>query len=429
MSRLRRSTWLEDSLRDFRFARRVLARRPGFAFTAVTLALGIGSTTAVFSVVEAALLRPLAVKQPGRLVVIWDRDIRAQEDGQVLVGYADFGEYQSHAHLIESVSAAGRSFHTLGYRGAVRRWLAAPVTAAFFETAGVPAELGRTFTESDRQQGCSVVLEHAPWNTELGADRSIVGSTLLVDQKPCTLVGVMPTRFGLYPDGARMWVLITPAFVPNLDQLRLAILARLKPGVTLTQARAELVSLHHALHQIDGKERDRKPALDNLHNELTYLVGSHLRDNLIASLAAVLLVLLIACLNFANSLAARLSERQREFMVRAALGSGQGRLARQILAEGLLLSAMGAGFGVLIALWAIRYFRMVNAVTPAGGAEIAINLPVLLFAALVSIPTTLTFGLWPALQAARVDVAYGLGARAVACSEPGAAAWHKAWWP
>ena len=401
--------WLQDSLRDFRFAGRVLAKRPGFTCTAIfTLALGIGSTTAIFSLVEAALLRPLAVKQPDRLVVIWDNDVRAQEDAQMLVGYDDFEEYRSHAHLIDAVSAAGNSFHTLGYRGVTRRWRAALVTGSFFETAGVSAELGRTFTENDRQQGCSVVLEHGLWNTELGANRSVIGETLLVDQKPCVVLGVMPLRFALYPDGARMWILITPTVVPKAEQLRLAVLARLKPGVALAKAKAELASLHHALHQIDGKERDREPGVDKLHDELTYLVGSHLRDTLIASLAAVLLVLLIACLNLGSSLAARLSERQREFVVRAALGSGQARLVRQVLTENMLLSATGAGLGVLIAVWAIRYFRTKNVVTPAGGAEIAMNFPVLLFAALLSIATTLAFALWPAFQAARADLACGL---------------------
>src|SRR5882762_10413184 len=190
--------------------------------------------------------------------------------------------------------------------------------------------------------------------------------------KPCTVLGVMPEGFSFYPIQTQAWILLGPDFQPDQDRMNVGIFARLKPGVTLARAQTELRSLYRAIHT--GREAsDFEPVVYDLHGEFTFLAGRNLRTTLILVFAAVLLVLLIACLNVANLLLARLSERGRELAVRAALGSGQGRLVRQVLAEGLLLSGAGAAFGVAIAYIAVRYFRLANPIDLSVGANVEGN--------------------------------------------------------
>jgi putative ABC transport system permease protein len=390
-----------------RFALRTFAKRPGFtAVAALTLALGIGATTAVFSIVDAVLLRPLPYKNPDRLAAIWITSTREKGLHKLFAVHSDYDEFRRHARSFENVSAATwavRLPRVLTGFGPAREVLTVPASANFFETLGVRASIGRTFSSDDETNGCSVVVSHKFWTSTLRSEPSAVGKTLTLDQKPCTVLGVMPERFSFYPTQAQAWVLLGPDYQPDQDKMLVGIFARLKPGVTLAQAQDEVRSLFRAIHH-SAETRDFEPVVYDLHGEFTFLAGRTLRTTLILLFASVLLVLLIACLNVANLLLARLSERRREFAVRAALGSGQGRLVRQVLTEGLLLSGLGAALGIAIAYAALHYFRIANPIELSVGADVAISPLVLAFSIVLSVATTLIFGLFPALRASRVDL-------------------------
>jgi putative ABC transport system permease protein len=405
--------WLSGLSLDFRFAARAFAKRPGFAaIAAITLALGIGATTAVFSIVDAVLLRPLPYKDPGRLAAIWITSTREKGLAKLFATHADYAEFQRSSRTLESVGAATwarvASPVLTGY-GPARQVFAIPATASFFRTLGVPAALGRTFLPEDETGGCSILLANSFW-TSIGADRGIVGGrSLMLDQKPCTVVGVMPERFSFYPRQTQAWILLGPRFQPRQDQMLVGIFARLKPGVTRAQAETELRSLFRAIHPgVD--QQDFEPVVYDLNGEFTFLAGRTLRTTLILLFAAVLLVLLTACLNVANLLLGRVSDRRNELAVRAALGSGQFRLIRQVLAEGLLLSAAGTALGVALAGAAVRSFRHADPIELSVGADVRLNLPVLACGIALSIATTLIFALLPAIRASNVDLAQHLKA-------------------
>jgi len=219
----------------------------------------------------------------------------------------------------------------------------------------------------------------------------------------------MPKNFSFYPAQTQAWILLGPDFQPDQDKMLAGIFVRLKPGVTLAQAQAELRGLFRAIHP-DRETSDLEPVVLDLHGEFTFLAGRTLRTTLIIVFAAVLLELLIACLNVANLLLARLSERLRELAVRAALVSGRSRLLRQLLTEGLLLSSLGSALGIAIAYASVRYFRYANPIELTVGANVGVSLPVLAFSGTLSIATTLIFGLLAALRASRVDLAQHLRA-------------------
>ena len=226
---------------DLRFAARTCAKRPGFtAVIVLTLALGIGATTAVFSIVEAVLLRPLPYRDPGRLAAIWITSTREKGLGKVFATHADFVEFRHNTRTLESVAAATWATHTsriLTGIGATRTVLTIPASASFFETLGVSAALGRTFRPDDAAHGCTLVLAHQFWKAILGGDPAIAGKSLTLDQQPCAVAGVMPEDFSFYPGQAQAWILLGPAFQADQQQMLVGIFARLKPGVTLSQAR------------------------------------------------------------------------------------------------------------------------------------------------------------------------------------------------
>ncbi len=393
---------------DLRFALRSFARRPGFtAVAALTLALGIGATTAVFSIVSAVLLRPLPYKDPDRLVAVWITSLREKSLAKLFATHRDYEEFRRHSQSLESVAAATwatRTGRVLTGSGPARAMMTIPATAGFFDTLGVRAELGRTFRSDDEPRGCSVVLAHNYWVSSFGADKTIPGRTITLDQAPCTVLGVMPERFVFYPPVTQAWILLGANFQPDQDHMFVGIFARLKPGVSREHAQAELRSLFRSIHK-DAETASFQPVVFDLHGEFTFLAGRLLRATLLTVFAAVLLVLLIACLNVANLLTARLSERHRELAVRAALGAAQGRMVRQLFTENLLLGVTGAALGVAIAAAALQYFRAASPIELTAGADVSLNLPVLLFSAGVGLATTLIFGLFPALQASRFDLA------------------------
>jgi predicted permease len=230
----------------------------------------------------------------------------------------------------------------------------------------------------------------------------------------------MPRSFAFYPDATELWTLLTPSYSPAPDRLPIGIFARLRPGISITQAQVEVSTLHAALHRNDGKERDIVPTVHNLQEEFTFLADASLKTTLWVLLGAVTFVLLIACLNIANLLLGRAVAREHELALRVALGCGRRRLLCQLLTEALLLASIGGALGVGVAFAAIRYLRAVQPLEMPIGARVAINWPVLAFTAAVSVLTALLFGLLPAWRASRLDAIESLkaGGRGSASNRP-----------
>jgi predicted permease len=407
-----RYAFIDALIQDVRYALRMIARKPGVAaIVAGTLALGIGADTAVFSIVEAVLLRPLPYKDPSRLVSIWLRNVHETGTSKMFDSLRDYKAF-ARARSFEQIAAAtwalgGRELRGFG---PARGILAMPVSESFFALLGGEAALGRTFAPEDLQRGCSVVISDSLWRNPLGADRTIVGRNIMLGERPCAVLGVMRPSFTFYPTAAQAWILLVPDFSPPPDRIPLGVFARLRPGVTIAQAQAEVSALHTALNRSDGQERDLAPLVADLHGEFTFLAESRLRATLWILLAAVGFVLLIVCLNVANLLLGQAFGRQRELAVRAALGSGRARLARQLLTEGLLLAVSGGLAGVAVAFAAIRYFRAAAPIEMPPGAEARMSWPVLAFTGAMSLATALLFGALPAWRASRLDAIESLRA-------------------
>ncbi|MGC4051729.1 MAG: ADOP family duplicated permease [Paludibaculum sp.] len=404
--------FVDTLFQDLRYAFRLAARKRGFAAIVVlTLALGIGANTAVFSIVEAVLLRPLPYKESTRLVSVWLRNVHETGTSKMFDSLRDYEAFVR-ARSFEQVAAAtwatgGRLLR--GY-GPAQEILAMPVSETFFELLGAEAALGRVFVKDDLRHGCSVVVSDRLWRGPLGGDPAIAGKTIVLDDRACTVLGVMPSSFAFYPTAAQAWMLLTPDFTPSPEKIPLGIFARLRPGVSIAQAQAEVSALHAALHQSDGQERDLAPLVADLHGEFTFLAEARLRTTLWILLAAVVFVLLIVCLNIANLLLGQAVARDRELAVRAALGGGGARLARQLLTEGLLLSLGGSLAGLVVASAAIEYFRVAAPIEMPPGADIQLNWLVLVFTAVLSVVTALVFGALPAWRAARLDAVDSLRA-------------------
>jgi predicted permease len=402
---------LESLLQDVRFGLRMLATNPGFTAVAVlTLALGIGANTAVFSIVDAVLLKPLPYQGADRLVAVWSTEI-SQPGTKIFAPYRDFEEFKTNSHDFEQLAALtwARAGEILTWRGAPHEVLARPASVDFFSLLGIPAAHGRTFAPEDLQNGCTVVLAYSFWQNQLGSAPDIVASTLALNGKPCAVAGVMPKGFEFYPKQTELWTLITPQseFSQNPLNSVVGIFGRLKPGVSLSSAEVELNALHERVVQqspAGSWVAHTAPIVRDLREQFTWMAGRNLRTALLVLSAAVGLVLLIACLNVTSLLIGRSVERQRELAVRAALGSGRSRLMRQLLMESLLLASLGALAGVLLAVVGVRYFNAANLIELPPGNAVAVNFRVLGFTTLLTTLTEFVFGLLPAWRASRVDL-------------------------
>jgi putative ABC transport system permease protein len=398
-----RYTFLDTFIRDVRFALRTLRKNPSFTATAVlTLALGIAAATAVFSIVDAVLLRALPYKAPDRLVAVWGHGKLDPNLPKVFLSYADFDEFRRKATTVEEVAAAAwgpLSSHILSGAGAARQLTVIPVSTSFFSLLGARAAVGRTFSPDDEAAGCSIVLAHSLWVEAFAADPALVGKSVSLDQSPCSVVGIMPAAFAFYPQRAQGWLLIR-ADLPR--RAGVGVFARLAQGATLTAAQTELQRLYAASNPDASRF---EPQVFDLHDEFTFLASRTLRTTLLVALSAVGLLLLIACLNVGNLLLARMTDRQREMALRSALGSGQVRLACQILTESLLLAFLGTIAGIGLASGALRYFQLTSPIELTVGANINLHGRVLAFAILLMVATALGFGFWPALSAMKVNLA------------------------
>jgi len=414
---------LETLWQDIRYAGRLMRKKPAFAImVSLTLALGIGGNAAVFSIVDAVLLQPPPYKNPQQLVAIWDSNRREKGVSKMFDSFADFRNLAENAKAFDRVAAATWAVNgkLLSGHGSAREVLAIPVSGSFFSLLGVPPARGRTFLPDDQKRGCSIVLSDRLWRGALSSDAQIVGGSVQLDDQICSVLGVMPPSFAFYPEAASLWILITPNFAPPADQLPVGIFARLKPGVSPGQAEAEITRLHAALHDHDPKERDLVPIIHGLQEEFSFLAEAGLKTTVWLLMSAVGLVLLVVCLNVANLMLGQAINRERELAIRAALGGGRRRLIRQFLTEGLVFAFFGGTFGVGIAYWAIRAFRIFRPVELPIGAHVEMNVVVLVFLAGISLLTAIVFGLLPSWKASRLAVVDGLksGGRGTTTSTP-----------
>jgi predicted permease len=405
-----RGVHLLDSLvQDVRYGLRTLRKNPGFAAIAVlTLALGIGANTAIFSVVNTVLLAPLPYKDPGRLVMVWGINPK-QDAGISPVSPGVFAKWKAENHVFEGIAASTDDLDTITGVGEPEMVVGYDLSADYFRVLDAKPELGRTFLpEEDRAGGPKVaVLSDKIWRRRFGADPGIIGKAIQLGSAPYTVVGVMPPSFR-YPDKVEIWTPLglPPSAASDWKNRYLRVLARLNPGVTLAQAQAQMNAL---AARIALEHPDTNTGEGVQVQSLRQQIAGDVLMPLLLLLGAVGFVLLIASVNVANLLLARAAARESEIAIRTALGAERLRLLRQMLTESLLVSLAGGAIGLLLAYWStgflLRLFpnNISNLSIPTVEA-IPVDGRVLGFTVAVTLLTSVLFGLVPALRSSRRDV-------------------------
>jgi predicted permease len=395
--------WVESMLRDCRFTFRTLAKNPGFTVVALAaLTLGIGASTAVFSVVESVLLRPLPYSDPDRLVWIHDGLTQGGKSGWSAC-MEDFLLWQARARSFAQLAAFTGDHFALTGNGQAEELGGVDVTARFFDTLGVRPLIGRTFAADADQPGrerTALISEHL-WRSRYAARTDILGRSIVLDGQAVAVIGVMPSTFRfVFPD-ADVWRILPLTPPTRRGPFILRGIARLKPGVTLAEVNAEMAGLAQGVERADprGLERLRYPVVG-----LTEAIVGDVRPLLIAVAGAVALVLLIAIFNVGNLLLARAAAREQEIAIRLSIGAGRKRLIQQLLTESIVLALAGGGIGVFFAYICTRLLR----VSPPPGIPrletLSIDGRVLLFTLLVCILSGVAFGLVPAIGATRPNL-------------------------
>jgi putative ABC transport system permease protein len=402
---------METLLQDIKYGARVLIKSPGFTIVAVlALMLGIGANSAIFSVVNTILIRPLPYKDPDQLVLI--NHNYPKLDLKASVSNPGYVHYRDNAKSFSSVAALDGWRVNLTGDGEPEQLQGSAVTPNLFSTLGATPAQGRIFTDEEAQPGRNhvVVLSDGFWRKRYAGDKNVVGRNITLNGESYNVVGIMPPSFQFGRELGRNMDIWSPlAFTPeelspsNFTYEHLVVLARLKPDVSFKQAQAEMDSIAANIRREYMKGEDASQwglTLDSL-NEL--IVGD-IKPALLVLLAAVAFVLLIACANVANLMLARGAGRQKEIAIRTALGANRFRVIRQLLTESILLSLVGGGLGLLMAMWGVDLLLKMNAEKIPRAYEISLDSNVLLFTVGVSLLTGIVFGLVPAFQSSKVDL-------------------------
>ncbi len=408
---VRRWGWIEDTVRDVRFALRSLRKTPGYAVVAVlTLALGIGMCTAMFSVIDGVLLRPLALQEPGRLVELWE-DASGDRGRRNSVSGAIFKDWREQTTLLEHIAAELGARANLGDVAEPVRLEGMQVSTDFLKVLGLRPRLGRDFLEEENEAGAAktVLISEAVWRRSFGGDTTVIGRVVRLGGELRTVVGVMPTN----PILANGYDFIVPfvwgseGWHERRGDHRLRVLARLKSGVSLEQALAELRAVaERNRHLNPGWKKDWGVMMRPLQESLT----GEVRPALVLLSGAVVLVLLIACANLANLLLAKAAARRQEIAVRMAIGGSRRRIVRLLLTESMVLALVGGAAGLLVAWVAVGVLGDLNERFLPRAQEVAIDGRVLGFTMIVATLTGLVFGAAPAWQLSRGNGAAALGA-------------------
>jgi putative ABC transport system permease protein len=418
---------MQTLLQDLRFSLRLFTRRPSLTFAAIiALALGIGAATAVFSVVNAVLLRGLSFPDPDHLAMVW---IQNTEDGRDEIAFAtaEYVDYRDQNEVFEQLGGVNPDSFNLTADGEPLQVDGARVTANLFSLLGVRPALGRIFAPDEDQPGHDqvVMITHRLWESRYGSAKSIIGRTLNIQLSPVfapagntqvigglfTVIGVLPADFRLPSIEGDVWIPLTLDY-NNLIRIqqRMRVIGRLKPGVSLQKAQSDLDRIAKRLEEMYPEASTGDTAfLRTLRDED---VGQ-IRPSLLMLLAGVSLVLLIACANVANLLLARAAERDKEVALRTALGASRGRIIRQMLTESIVLGIMGGGVGLVLAYWGTRVLAVNSPANIPRISEVSIDGFVLAVTLAISILTGVIFGLAPALQLSKSDLSQVLkqGAR------------------
>ena len=421
--------WMEQTIQDLRYGLRTLSKSPGFTVTAVlTLGLGIGACTAIFSLLNAVLIRSLPYGDPSRLVYLFTPNRQFKLPDEVFgPAYADLYDLKRASHSFEDMTAFGQSVFNLASPGVAERVSAARVDGDFFQTFQSTPELGREISADDNQLGHEkvAVISHALWQSMFGSAADVLHRSLLLDGKSYQIIGVMPQGFE-YPHSTdlaygesqykttQVWIplALTPQQTSDRDNSSGNAVARLKPGVSVAQAQAEMAAMMvrlDKLHQMNGWGALIKNFVDST-------VG-HVRSLLWLLLGAVAIVLLIASGNAANLLLARAAGRVRELGVRVALGAGRSRIVRQLITESLLIGLAAGAVGILFAYLFLGILPLFNPGNIPRLNEASLDMRVLLFTIAVSLLTSMLTGVLPALAVSRINLTGFLaatGSRSVA---------------
>jgi putative ABC transport system permease protein len=393
---------VEDLAADLRHALRVLRRNPGFALAAVaTFGLGIGASTAIFSVVHGVLLAPLPYRQPDRLVALWERNLSTGRDNVVSVD--EFDDWRLQLHSLSGMAALVPAPVTVRHAGEVERVAGVQVSPGYFGLLGVAPALGREFTPAEAANGGEpvTILSDEYWKRRFAGDSGVVGRSLMIDGRPVTVVGVMPAgfeppRYG-WIDEQDLWLPFGATAENRAWGHVLHVVGRLRPGVSLSTANQELARVGRLLAGDRPQYHERSPVANDLAREMT----GEVRQPLLLLLGGVLLLLLMAVTNVANLTLGLIRRREHELAVRRALGASASRLARQLFTQSAVLGALGCAVGLVVAVGGVRMLLgLMPPAVPHAGA-IQVNGPVLLAALAVTVLATIAFGTVAGLGGAR----------------------------